>query len=139
MLFKWALVCLGLVLGGSVALLGISSGWQWWSHDRHLRHITIEVSTSSELCEDPQSPVFLRVRNGSTRSIEAMSIYIHAQRLGQSTDLTSFQSYQLEEVIEPGGQTGRCWPAALGDGAMNEDPRTLEWSIRSYIVYFVAR
>ncbi|MGA0882446.1 MAG: hypothetical protein ACO3QP_06505 [Burkholderiaceae bacterium] len=107
-LFQWlvtAMVAIVLLLG---LLVGLVFAKDWYFQDRHLAKVQVEVSLSTALCK-PDHPLFIRITNGSERTIRSTSIQVDITKLGYSTKINDEARYVSDKVLKPGETTGSCW------------------------------
>jgi hypothetical protein len=114
-IFKWVGIFIagGLLIGLLVA--GAGWGWTWLSHDRHAANIRIVVFSPKPktgekgVCTDDKFPVFVGFVNGSSRTVEYVSIVVNAHLLGHSSDILDYSHVTADDVVAPGAGFGRCY------------------------------
>jgi hypothetical protein len=135
LLFKWALIGLGCLVGIGVVMAAGLYGYEWWTVDRHKSKVRVEAKLQEKVC-DKEFPVVVIVHNESSRTIEETTAYLSARRPGFSTDLTWPGTVSWDAIVKPGEHLGACWKIPLRDTEKDTDPRALEWGVKSFIVRF---
>jgi len=114
-----AMLAFALLLG---VLVGGLHARDWYLQGRHLADIQIEVSLSTALCVEDH-PLFIRITNGSERTLRSASVQVDVTKLGYSTKLNDSARYLSDKVLKPGETTGSCWkvPAKNAFSLKDED------------------
>jgi hypothetical protein len=100
-----AMLAFALLLG---VLVGGIHAKDWYFQGRHLAHVQVEVSLSTALCKEDH-PLFIRITNGSERTIRSTSIRVDVSKQGYSTKINDEARYLSDKVLKPGETTGSCW------------------------------
>ncbi len=106
--FQWlvtAMVAMVLLLA---LLVGLVFAKDWYFQGRHLAKVQVEVSLSTALCKEDH-PLFIRITNGSERTIRSTSIQVDVTKQGYSTKINDEARYVSDKVLKPGETTGSCW------------------------------
>jgi hypothetical protein len=135
LIFKWFLISTLIVIGVGAILGGIAYGFNWFNYDRHLQNVSFEVNTNRDFCKEEKFPIFVRVMNDSSRTIERFSFTLEAKVKGRSTDLARYHSYNDDHITPPKSGISNCWSVPeLTQSIAN--PRDLDWSINYKSVTF---
>ncbi|MEY3953007.1 MAG: hypothetical protein RL320_1809 [Pseudomonadota bacterium] len=106
--FQWlvtAMVAMVLLLA---LLVGLVFAKDWYFQGRHLAKVQVEVSLSTALCKEDH-PLFIRITNGSERTIRSTSLQVDVTKQGYSTKINDEARYVSDKVLKPGETTGSCW------------------------------
>ncbi|MEY2777125.1 MAG: hypothetical protein RLY30_1223 [Pseudomonadota bacterium] len=106
---------LGVLVGGIYTK-------DWYEHGRHLENVQVEVTLSTALCKEDH-PLFIRITNGSERTVRSTSIQVDVTKQGYSTKINDEARYVSDKVLKPGETTGSCWkvPAKNAFSLREED------------------
>ena len=115
---------------------GLTYSFYWWMHGRHVPLIMATAEVNSETCRAADQPVYVELRNGSSKTIERASVRLVAKRPGRSSEVTKYTSLDIDHIVSPGRKLTACAIADLIDDAKGEDPRLLEWTARVETVKF---
>jgi hypothetical protein len=116
---------------------------QNWMYQQAVAKVTVDFDQSGKGC-DPQFPLALWIRNGSSRVVTLTYIEFEARRPGYSTDLVAYgsRSRTWDKIIRPGMIEGVCYPypEVTAPEARNDHSRTfrdsLEWTAKISHVTF---
>ena len=123
---KWVLRCIAIgalvvVTVGLIILAGVA-GLQWFTHDRHVAHIKVNIFSPTQpmtdgktLCSDPAYPIFVAYTNESVKTISNIAIRVTAHLPGRSTDVLRYSSVDFDFVTKPGGGNANCYSFAILD------------------------
>lgn len=135
LIFKWLLYAiLGLVALGAV-IAGITYGYNYVTYDRQASNVTIAVHPLRLRCTDDSFPLWVTIRNGSSKALERVGFRLEARRRGYSSNLATSNTYYSDKFPEPGRTYGSCWSAPL-KSATKDDPHDLEWTIGTSSITF---
>jgi hypothetical protein len=134
LIFKWLLIAAGVLIAVALLLAGGVWGFNWYTHDRHVEQIKVIASTDRNICKDDKFPITVIIRNASGKTVEKVSFSLSARRPGRSSDLTKYNSYDDDHLIEPNKGHGTCWSAPELKELV-ADPRELQWSINYKSIY----
>jgi len=103
-----------LIVLGVLALVMAGAWWTYgyFTHGRPLSQVEVYVALDDPLCRSrADSPVFVGVINGSSRTVGGMTFVLEARPAAGGDNLQSDFVYTDSNRIPPGGAIGDCWPA----------------------------
>lgn len=142
---KWLLKWTGILVGGLLGLVALLTGgawsWHWWKHDRHVPNLRVVVINGNSagvpskvvagdrpvetLCKG-EFPIFVGYTNGSTRTVEHISIRLVAHLPQHSTNILEWEAQAtMDRIVPPHEGFGSCWKFALKD-AFKDNPKTAD-------------
>jgi hypothetical protein len=86
----------------------ISQSYQWYTLTRHENKIHVLAKFDKKLCKFKQYPLFVEIKNNSSRTIEKAKIKIDVTRIGRSTKLNDYSDLESDKIIKPKESYGVC-------------------------------
>lgn len=106
--FQWLVTAMFAMVLLLALLVGLVFAKDWYFQGRHLAKVQVEVSLSTALCKEDH-PLFIRITNGSERTIRSTSLQVDVTKQGYSTKINDEARYVSDKVLKPGETTGSCW------------------------------
>jgi len=97
------------------------------------------IDASLDKTCDKDFPIYVKILNGSDRTIEKVSFDLVARYPGRSTNVAGFHYYSDDHVLKPLTGFGSCWKAPLDDSHKNEPVASFEWSAKINYINFVKK
>lgn len=108
-ILKWASIVLVGIIIFALGAWGISSVYDWFTHDRYVKMVKVEAKFKSPEC-DSTWPVLVTVENKSPKTIVYSNIYIDVFKNGHSDYINKpFDSVSSDYIIAPGVTAQVCW------------------------------
>jgi hypothetical protein len=128
LIVKWMLIATAALVGIGGAVGAVAYAYNWYTHDRHVAEIQIQVSAARDWCPNDKEPILVRIDNRSARDVENSTIWLAARAKGHSTNIVDYGSIDSDFIIKAGKAASSCQPSPKLKNEFH-DPRTLEWSI----------
>lgn len=130
----WAIV--GLV-GISILVLAGVYGYEYFTKTQHFNNVTIEMGVAADDECPAEFPIRVYVGNGSTKTINKVTIYPEARREGYSDDLTGIARIENDKIIPPNEGYSFCWRGELSyEYEKSFEPADLIWTTETYYLEF---
>lgn len=105
----WCLKALAiiLVLGYLVKICFDISNW--YTYERHASKVEVVVKFDNNICSNKKFPLFVSIKNNSSRTVESINIYVNVYRHGHSTKLNSWDNLELDNIIKSSYYYSTCF------------------------------
>ena len=107
-IFKWVAKAIGILILMGIAIYYFSELSSWYTKGRHEAKVKVEVKFDTTNCSK-EMPLSVQIINGSTKTIERMSLYVDVNYSGRSSKINDWHSLDMDYIIPPSKTASLCW------------------------------